>query len=99
MEMTGPNCEVASSQASLGTLLAIKQRLRELHQLLLDPPKVGMRTCACRLAQIESGKRGSWGCIADCMNGTPRALEGWEEVKMLLSPRWNPLRIIGEDNC
>ncbi|XP_060111392.1 serine/threonine-protein phosphatase 6 regulatory subunit 1 isoform X2 [Heteronotia binoei] len=39
MEMTGPNCEVASSQASLGTLLAIKQRLRELHQLLLDPPK------------------------------------------------------------
>lgn len=42
MEMTGPNCEVASSQASLGTLLAIKQRLRELHQLLLDPPKVGL---------------------------------------------------------
>ncbi|XP_044303743.1 serine/threonine-protein phosphatase 6 regulatory subunit 1 isoform X2 [Varanus komodoensis] len=39
MEMTGPNCEVASSQASLGTLLAIKQRLRELHRLLLDPPK------------------------------------------------------------
>ncbi|XP_066483298.1 serine/threonine-protein phosphatase 6 regulatory subunit 1 isoform X4 [Tiliqua scincoides] len=39
MEMTGPNCEVASSQASVGTLLAIKQRLRELHQLLLDPPK------------------------------------------------------------
>ncbi|XP_015276250.1 PREDICTED: serine/threonine-protein phosphatase 6 regulatory subunit 1 [Gekko japonicus] len=39
MEITGPNCEVASSQASLGTLLAIKQRLRELHQLLLDPPK------------------------------------------------------------
>ncbi|XP_042328878.1 serine/threonine-protein phosphatase 6 regulatory subunit 1 isoform X3 [Sceloporus undulatus] len=39
MEMTGPNCEVASSQASQGTLLAIKQRLRELHRLLLDPPK------------------------------------------------------------
>ncbi|XP_063157248.1 serine/threonine-protein phosphatase 6 regulatory subunit 1 isoform X4 [Candoia aspera] len=39
MEMTGPNCEVASSQASLGTLHAIKQRLRELHRLLLDPPK------------------------------------------------------------
>lgn len=39
MEMTGPNCEVVSSQASVGTLLAIKQRLRELHQLLLDPPK------------------------------------------------------------
>lgn len=40
MEMTAPNCEVASSQASLGTLHAIKQRLRELHRLLLDPPKV-----------------------------------------------------------
>ncbi|KAL7977386.1 hypothetical protein Chor_009335 [Crotalus horridus] len=39
MEMTGPNCEVASSQASLGTLHGIKQRLRELHRLLLDPPK------------------------------------------------------------
>ncbi|KAH0626513.1 hypothetical protein JD844_001537 [Phrynosoma platyrhinos] len=39
MEMTGPNCEVASSQASQGTLLAIKERLRELHRLLLDPPK------------------------------------------------------------
>nr|XP_060636444.1 serine/threonine-protein phosphatase 6 regulatory subunit 1 isoform X1 [Anolis sagrei ordinatus]XP_060636445.1 serine/threonine-protein phosphatase 6 regulatory subunit 1 isoform X2 [Anolis sagrei ordinatus] len=39
MEMSGPNCEVASSQASQGTLLAIKQRLRELHRLLLDPPK------------------------------------------------------------
>ncbi|XP_026533232.1 serine/threonine-protein phosphatase 6 regulatory subunit 1 isoform X1 [Notechis scutatus] len=39
MEMTAPNCEVASSQASLGTLHAIKQRLRELHRLLLDPPK------------------------------------------------------------
>ncbi|XP_048373253.1 serine/threonine-protein phosphatase 6 regulatory subunit 1 isoform X2 [Sphaerodactylus townsendi] len=39
MEMTVPTNEVASSQASLGTLLAIKQRLRELHQLLLDPPK------------------------------------------------------------
>ncbi|XP_020648358.1 serine/threonine-protein phosphatase 6 regulatory subunit 1 isoform X1 [Pogona vitticeps] len=39
MEITGPNCEVASSQASQGTLLAIKQRLRELHRLLLDPPK------------------------------------------------------------
>lgn len=53
-EMTGPNCEVAASQASLGTLLAIKQRLREVHQLLLDPPKV------CLLLCIFSPRLGKW---------------------------------------
>lgn len=61
MEMTGPNCEVASSQASVGTLLAIKQRLRELHQLLLDPPKVG---CVCLaslgIKRCWVAKQSSW---------------------------------------
>ncbi|XP_075461553.1 serine/threonine-protein phosphatase 6 regulatory subunit 1 isoform X2 [Ascaphus truei] len=40
LEMNPPGLDSSSNtQASLGTLLAIKQRLREFHQLLIDPPK------------------------------------------------------------
>lgn len=40
IEMDAPGLDGSSNtQASLGTLLAIKQRLPEFHQLLTDPPK------------------------------------------------------------
>lgn len=39
LEISPPGPESSSSQASIGTLLAIKHHLREFHQLLLEPPK------------------------------------------------------------
>nr|XP_033816754.1 serine/threonine-protein phosphatase 6 regulatory subunit 1 isoform X2 [Geotrypetes seraphini] len=39
LEMNPPGLDSMPSQASLGTLHAIKQHLREFHQLLLHPPK------------------------------------------------------------
>ncbi|KAG8434102.1 hypothetical protein GDO86_012466 [Hymenochirus boettgeri] len=41
LEITTPGTDSSNTQASLGTLLAIKQHLQEFHQLLLDPPKKG----------------------------------------------------------
>uniref|UniRef100_UPI00398E8456 serine/threonine-protein phosphatase 6 regulatory subunit 3-like isoform X3 n=1 Tax=Pristiophorus japonicus TaxID=55135 RepID=UPI00398E8456 len=39
LDLCPPGMEHACSQVSPGTLLAIKLRLRDFHQLLLDPPK------------------------------------------------------------
>ncbi|XP_067830637.1 serine/threonine-protein phosphatase 6 regulatory subunit 3-like isoform X2 [Heptranchias perlo] len=39
LDLCPPGMDHACSQVSTGTLLAIKLRLRDFHQLLLDPPK------------------------------------------------------------
>ncbi|XP_040288309.1 serine/threonine-protein phosphatase 6 regulatory subunit 1 isoform X1 [Bufo bufo] len=39
LEINPPSIDSSSTQASLGTLLAIKQSLKDFHQLLIDPPK------------------------------------------------------------
>ncbi|GCB61130.1 hypothetical protein scyTo_0014285 [Scyliorhinus torazame] len=39
LDLCPPGMDHACSQVSAGTLLAIKLRLRDFHQLLLDPPK------------------------------------------------------------
>ncbi|XP_069494295.1 serine/threonine-protein phosphatase 6 regulatory subunit 1 isoform X2 [Ambystoma mexicanum] len=39
LEMNPPELDFISSQASVGTLVTIKDNLRKFHQLLLEPPK------------------------------------------------------------